>query len=162
MREQFHDLYDLLGYYQYLKLQMTSMPTILPKPDFGKGTQTYRAKQQQSRVEEHYAFIGTVERFATWYYKNQKYLRPVPEEALLKIFHLRFCKHVSKFQSWGQLAIHFKKRIRKGEPLPKRLQSRGHLHDISSDMEPVCDKYFIDNGLIRCSKEGNDFFTNNH
>lgn len=156
MREQFHDLYDLLGYYQYLKMHMISVPTILPKPDFGKGTQTYRAKQQQSRVEENYAFIGTVERFVTWYYRQQKFLRPVPEDVLLKIFHHRFCKHISTFQSWGQMAIYFRKRIRKGEPLPHRLQSRGNLHDISSEMQTICDKYFIDHGLINPIKRSTE------
>lgn len=150
MREKFHDIYDLLGYYQYLKLQMTSMPTILPKPDFGTGTQSYRAKQQQSRAEECYAFIGTVERFVTWYHKQQRFLRPVPEDALLKIFHMRFCRHLSYFRSWGQLALHFKKQIKRGEPLPKRLQDRSNLHDIGSEMDNQCERYFIDNGLIEC------------
>lgn len=150
MREIFEDLGQLFGFYQYLKYKVISMPSILPKQDFGDNTQKFRAKSQQMSVEDHFAFIGDIELFPTnHYYYLQRGYKPAPPDCLLLVFHLKFCPALSRFESYGHLASHFARRIRKRrEPLPKRLMDRSNLQRIANDMSGKAELYFTEKGYI--------------
>ena len=146
IRDKFLSSGDILGYYYYLKANVTCMPTIMPKRD--NTSQSNNARVQQSIMEEKFAFIGTIERFARWYYSKQQTRFPIPEDCLLCIFHVQFCRGSGKYQSWGELATYFSKRIRQGDPIPRRLQHRQHLCDLGYEMKISCEKYFEEIGLF--------------
>jgi hypothetical protein len=146
MRDKFTSARDILGYYYYLKDNVTSMATLMPKQI--SAVQQYNARLQQSMIEDKFAFIGTIERFPRWYYPKQQTRFPIPEDCLMCIFHVQFCRGSSKFQSWGELAAYFSKRIRQGELIPRRLQWRQHLSDLGYEMEKMCEEYFNEIGLF--------------
>jgi len=154
VRETFTTAGELLNYYMYVKCSVSAMPTLMPKKDFGDKTQKMRAQIQQSSMEEKYAFIGDVENFARWFYHRQTSHFKVPEECLLKIFHQQKCKTISSFNSWGHLALHFKKRIEKGENLPKRLRHKQYINGIGHEMRDVVEEYFSGIGMIQTSQGG--------
>lgn len=149
MRETFHDLGDVLNYYQKIKLHVRSMPTILPKEEFGDKSRVLRSKQQQNIMENNYAFISDVENFIEWFYPRQKGYFKIPKECLFKIFQQKFYnKELSPFQSWGHLALHFTKCIKRGENLPARLRHKRHLLNIGHAMIEKCNEYFMEIGFI--------------
>jgi len=108
----------------------------------------FNAPRQQSYKEEKYAFIGTVERFVRWYCKRQQTRFPINEECMHKIFLVQFGRDFSKYKTWGELAEHFSRRIKKGAKIPRRLQYKQHLHDIGEEMSKECDKYFQEIGIF--------------
>lgn len=156
MRETFNNIWHLMGYYEYLKFHVASIPTILPKPDFGEGEHHCRARMQQSTMEDMFIFIGDVEMFVKWFYKNgqQSQYIIIPEECLMKIFTTKFCRHMKQFKSWAHLARHFHDRIAaKKEKLPRRLRYREHLCDIGRIMENSSEQYFRKRAFIVCEEE---------
>jgi hypothetical protein len=149
LRESFDSLGALLGFYQYLKMNVTSIPSILPKKDFGDNTQKFRAKCQQMSIEEKFSFIGDIELFPTnYYYFIQRGYKHAPPDCLMLIFYLKFCPVLSRFNSYGHLALHFRKRFFKKEMLPKRLIYKQHLQDIAQGMNKEILPYFVKNGYL--------------
>lgn len=147
MRDTFDSIGHLLSKYRYVKLSLESMKTLLPEKE-----DTFKDKFDpiavQSRKEEAFCFVGDVENFVQEYYRIQGGNFRVPLDCLNAIFLLRFCPDTSKFQSYGHLALHFKKRIKKGEKLPRRLKHKPNLHDIARDMSNKIEQYFLDKGYI--------------
>lgn len=147
MREIFLNAKDVLSYYAYLKAAMVSMPALLPKKGAGH-IPRFDAVSMRSGREERLAFIGDVENFVKYYHDLQTGYVRVPRDCLFEIFIHRFCSQHSRFMSFGELANHFKYRLNKGEPLPRRVCYRQHLQDIASDMEKKCEDYFLKKGMI--------------
>ena len=147
MRDTFDSLGHLLSKYRYVKLSLENMKTLLPTKE-----STFKDKfdpfATQSQKEEAFCFVGDVESFVKEYCKRQGGFFQIPLDCLNSIFMLRFCPDASKFTSYGHLALHFHKRIKKGEHLPRRLEYKPHLHDIATDMDKQMEQYFIDKGYI--------------
>lgn len=146
MRDKFDSIGHLLSKYRYVKLSLESMKTLLPEKN--RLNNKFDPYAIQSKKEEAFCFVGDVESFVHEYYKRQGGTFRVPLDCLNLIFLLRFCSDASKFKSYGHLALHFSKRIKKGEQLPKRLKYKPHLHDIATDMNKQIEQYFIDKGYI--------------
>jgi hypothetical protein len=148
MRELFESARDILAYYRFLKANVVSIPAIIPKKADTWQSSKFNAVLARSNREERLAFIGDVENFVKYYHGKQTGYVKVPMDCLFAIFTHRFCSHHSRFMSFGELANHFKHRISRGEPLPRRVCYRQHLQDIASDMEKRSEEYFVSKGMI--------------
>lgn len=148
MREIFEDVHSLIMYYQFIKASVTSISSILPTQDFGDKSQAYRAQIQRSTMEEKFTFIVDVESFTGWYGRQQRYYVTIPQKPLLDIFQFAFCKGIARYQSWGQMAMSFGNRIKKGEPMPRRFRHRQHLRVIAEGMRDAVSEYYINRGMV--------------
>ena len=146
MRDTFDSLGHLLSKYRYIKLSLENMKTLLPTKE-GTFKDKFDPFATQSQKEEAFCFVGDVESFVKEYCKKQGGTFQIPLDCLNPIFILRFCPIVSKF-TYGELAIHFNNRIKRGENLPKRLKHKPNLHDIAKDMSKKIEQYFLDKGYI--------------
>jgi hypothetical protein len=147
VREQFYSLGDLLGYYRFLKYKMAGCASNFPDEQrLQDYTKKFDPVFQQSTKEDIFCFIGDVENFIKYFYRKQNYYFPVPMNCLYLIFLQKFCSDISKFQSYGHLALHFHKRIKRGDNLPRRLKYPQHLNDISHQMKKQAEDYFIKKG----------------
>jgi len=143
LREQFYSLGDLFGYYRFLKYKMCGCSSIFPdKQRLQDYTRKFNPIFQQSTKEEIFSFIGDVENFVKYFYKQQNYYAPVPVNCLFLIFLQKFTPDLSKYQSYGHLSLHFMKRIRRGENLPRRLKYRQNLSYIGDEMKEKAEMYF--------------------
>lgn len=148
MRETFEDVWSLMRGYESVRSSMTAMPTLAPKRDYEQISRKSAGKIIQSKMESNLAFIADVELFVKWFYMQQKGYVPVPEDCLMDIFHNKFCKGISKFNSYGHLALHYRNRIRRGEKLPRRLTYRENISDIAKSMQDKIEDYYVGKGLI--------------
>lgn len=147
MREVFTSFWHLMSEYRLAKLDISK--TLLPKEDSSEKEKPDPTRAQ-SRLESKYCFIGDVESYVYYYYdKHHKSMKKVPKEALLLIFIRKFSPETSRFKSYGNLALHFRKQIDKGETsLPNRLKYYQHLHDLGEDMKQYAEDYFVRIGYI--------------
>lgn len=149
MREQFSTLNDIFGYYRFLKLKLGSCPSNFPDSDLLRcEIKKYDPVFQRSAKEDCLAFIGDVENFIKYFYKEQNNYFPIPLNCLYLIFLQKFCSDISKFKSYGHLAQYFYKQIKRGVNLPRRLKYRQHLHDIGDEMWDKAEKYFKEKGYL--------------
>ena len=117
MRETFASLGQLLGYYEYLKYNVTSIPALMPKQDFEKGHKN-AAKLAQSSKEEKFALISDVENFPRHYCTNQRNYIKIPQPCFIEIFNCGYFRslypEILRYKSWGRLALFFRKEIMMG------------------------------------------------
>lgn len=167
MREKFHSLGDLMGYYQWLKFNVDGCTTILPKQN-SNFKDKHSALVSQSTKEDKLCFIGDVELFIHAYNVQQRGYFPIPLDCLKDIFLFTFANDIwlatafpnkvkeriewtefrNKFCTLGQLAKRFKTRIANKEKIPRRLAYREYLCDVCSDMRKKAEIYFVALGLI--------------
>lgn len=147
MKEKFSDVWELLGYYQYIKMSMRSCPTILPKK-YSSFHDKFNAVFAQSATEEKYCFIADVEKFVDHWHKKQGGYLPLPKDCAYKIFVSTFCPALPEHRTFGELRLEFKKRIRNGEPLPRRLKYVSNLSSISREMREMAQEYYAGIGLL--------------
>jgi hypothetical protein len=151
MRETFASLGQLLGYYEYLKYNVTSIPALMPRQDFEKGHKN-AAKLAQSSKEEKFALISDVENFPRYYFMNQRNYIKIPQPCFMEIFNCGYFRNlypeILRYKSWGRLARFFDKEIMRNRNLPRKLKYASNLCAISKDMGKQCEVYFIEKGLI--------------
>jgi hypothetical protein len=143
MRETFESVEELIQYYLYVKASVLCCPTLLPKKN-ANWRDKFSATAAQSSMEEKHCFIADVEKMVRAYYYQQRGYRPIPYDCLNQIWELRFCKKLS----FGQIARHFRSRIRDGHNVPGRLRYRENLHGITQDMREMADGFFIERGYV--------------
>ena len=141
------DIFSLMGKYQFTKLHIESSKAIMPSKDLSF-SDVPNPVETRSKRELMLCFIGDVEKFVQSFYSRQGGTRKIPIECLMTIFHFRLCPALTKHQSYGHLALHFLRRIRKGESLPARLKYKEHVYEIAKAMLEQGDEYYFKKGLI--------------
>jgi hypothetical protein len=149
LREQFNSLGDIFGYYRFLKYKLESCRSNFPDEEKLKAlVRRSNSIHAKSSKEESLSFIGDVESFVKFYRDKMNNYVLVPLDCLHLIFLQKFCPDLSKFKSYGHLALHFHKRIMKGETLPRRLKYRQHLYNEGNLMKEKAEIYFTEKGYL--------------
>lgn len=148
MRETFDDVHALIMYYQFIKTDVLSIASILPKEDNGDSNRSLSAQLKQSSVEDKFVFICDVENFIKWYAKKSNHYVGIPNDRLLDIFHFSLCKGISKYKSWGHMAMSFDNHMKKGEVMPRRFKYRQHLRVVAENMRGSLEEYFMAKGML--------------
>jgi hypothetical protein len=187
MKEAFSSLGALMDYYQFLKFDVATCPTILPKKDFFYGDMPHSKKSQSSR-EERLAFIADVERFVYHYANNQKCHVPLPIDCVYEVFYFELAEHVwlhmvfpnlkytagdmdrirEKYLTYGQLARRFRIKASRASTsdlnkrVPKRLTYRQHLRAVCQDIRREAWRYFEEKGLIIKKEETDEELQHEH
>lgn len=154
-----------MSYYEFLKYDVSSMPTLIPKQMHEIGGKT-KAQISQSSKEAKYALIADVEMFVRHYHQKlaDKAFLPIPHESLLEIFHFTYTpdywldkyiicnlngKDIDRFEikgkycTYGYLCLRFKKKSNgTGIRIPKRLGNRGYVWGLTKEMKMESEKYF--------------------
>jgi hypothetical protein len=151
MRETFHSLNDLAGYYRFIKSQLTGSATLLPKKDFDHSNHRDPMRAQSHR-EDLLAFVCDVERYVKWFEKKQNGYVNITQEFLLPIFLLRFCPEACRYHGYRHMANCIRTRIEHGESIPKRLQFHYKLKEIADSMYDLAEDYFIEKNMIEGKK----------
>jgi hypothetical protein len=149
LREQFNSLGDIFGYYRFLKLKLESCRSSFPDEEKLKMlVRRSNSIYAKSTKEKSLSFIGDVEGFVKFYRDKMNNYVLIPLDCLHLIFLQRFCSDLSRFKSYAHLALHFRKRIMKGEFLPRRLKYKQHLHKEGDLMKEKAEIYFTEKGYL--------------
>jgi hypothetical protein len=149
VRETFYNLHEMMAYYQYVKVSLLSYPSIMPKKEDDQIGPKEKAKINQLSQEAKMAFIGDVLLFVKKYYQSQNGYTTIPLDCLESIFYCKFCSHLTPHNTYGKLAIYFKRlKHREKRAIPRRLFFPPHLCDIAKDMGDKAEEYYQNVGYI--------------
>lgn len=149
--EQFESVGHLMSMYKYIKYRVVSSGTIMPRKVDFQVVKRYSNIIKKGSMEDKFIFIGDVEKYIKHYHDNHqdsKYVK-IPLDCLYAIWATYYYPDLYKYKTLGHLASSFKNRIKKGEPLPRRLRYRPNLSTIARDLAENSESYFITKGYIK-------------
>jgi hypothetical protein len=156
LRDTFENIHQLMDYYRFLKIDVSSQGSPIPHKikDLKSGEwyqmpRYFNAWAARKSIEDKYAFNCDVESYVAYYHKQQTGYVIISMEFLLPIFHLRYSPETAKYKSYRHMAQCIRSRIVRGERIPRRLKYDEHISRIASDMNEKIEEYFIKKGMIK-------------
>lgn len=157
MREKFYSVGDIVGYYQFIKLDLEGKQTILPKKDYETNNSNGSAVKTQSSREEKLCFVADVEKYIEHYdylQMSKKKVFRIPKDLLLQIFLLKFCPETSKYNGYRHMALCVRQKIERGEiEIPARLRNHNNIFREAENLREGMEEYFEMIGMLITEEE---------